>query len=138
MRESNALVLHSSIWQAIRPAVLLSIFSQVAGPTDTYTFGRKQVALWSKMELARYDITHSPTGRGSAHCHDVWPCSAYPTFRRSCANGLRPSHSCIVRASVFSPLSSILPASISDFSVVTPIHTDVMLRSELRTCRSTS
>ena len=45
--------------------------------------------------------------------------------------GFRPSHSCIERSTVFSPLSSMLPASISDLRVVMPIQTEVMLRSEL-------
>ena len=105
-------------------------------------------------DLIRRRVAVIDAGRSASAPYTVWllaaeghhstarwgssvPLSSRPAAF-SLAKELRPSHSCMRRASTLSPISWMAPASISRCSVECPIQTAVMLRSELRTCRSTS
>lgn len=70
---------------------------------------------------------------GGVRRGDKWVVIDQAASRFSFANGLRPSHCCMDWAMALSPISSIWPAAISFFTVVMPIHTAVMVRSELLT-----
>ena len=68
----------------------------------------------------------------STHCR-FGKAQAAETRLFSLANGLRPSHCCIDLATCLVADQLDLPAAISFCTVVRPIQTAVMLRSEQRT-----